>query len=82
MALTPAATATLVKKGFTVNVEDGAGLESKFRNEDYASAGARVVDKNTAFHSGHKIFLDFVLINFSGTSSIFMIEKWRLICIT
>ena len=52
--MTPAATATLVKKGFTINVEDGAGLESKFRNEDYASAGAKVVDKNAAFHSGEK----------------------------
>ncbi|XP_069689607.1 NAD(P) transhydrogenase, mitochondrial-like [Periplaneta americana] len=51
VALTPAATATLVKKGFTVNVEDGAGLESKFRNEDYTSAGGKVVDKNSAFHS-------------------------------
>lgn len=51
VALTPAATATLVKKGFSVNIEDGAGLESSFRNEDYAGAGAKVVDKNTAFHS-------------------------------
>lgn len=51
VALTPAAAAVLVKKGFTVNIEDGAGLESRFRNEDYASAGAKVVDKNTAFHS-------------------------------
>jgi NAD(P) transhydrogenase len=52
VALTPAAAASLVKKGFTVNIEDGAGLESKFRNEDYANAGARVVDKVTAFCSG------------------------------
>jgi len=51
VALTPAATTVLVKKGFTVNVEDGAGLESRFRNEDYANAGAKVVDKNAAFHS-------------------------------
>jgi NAD/NADP transhydrogenase alpha subunit len=55
VALVPAAAATLVKKGFTVNVEDGAGLESKFRSEDYASTGAKVVDKNTAFHSGYNI---------------------------
>ena len=55
MALTPAAAAVLVKKGFTVNIEDGAGLESRFRNEDYASAGAKVVDKNTAFHSGWEL---------------------------
>jgi len=52
VALTPAAAAVLVKKGFTVNIENGAGLESRFRNEDYANAGAKVVDKNIAFHSG------------------------------
>jgi NAD/NADP transhydrogenase alpha subunit len=55
VALTPAAAATLFKKGFSVNVEDGAGLESRFLNEDYAGAGAKVVDKNTAFHSGYNI---------------------------
>jgi NAD/NADP transhydrogenase alpha subunit len=55
VALTPAAAATLIKKGFTVNVEEGAGLESKFRNEDYASTGAKVVDRNTAFLSGYNI---------------------------
>jgi NAD/NADP transhydrogenase alpha subunit len=53
VALTPAAVAALIKKGFSINVEDGAGLESRFRNEDYAAAGATVVDKNTAFHSGY-----------------------------
>jgi NAD/NADP transhydrogenase alpha subunit len=55
VALTPVAVATLIKKGFSVNVEDGAGLESRFRNEDYAGAGAKVVDKNAAFHSGCNI---------------------------
>jgi hypothetical protein len=55
VALTPVAAAALIKKGFSVNVEDGAGLESKFRNEDYAAAGAAVVDQNTAFHSGYSI---------------------------
>jgi len=49
VAITPAATAMLTKKGFTVNVEDGAGALSQFRNEDYAAAGANIVGKNEAF---------------------------------
>ena len=32
----------LVKKGFTVNIEEGAGEQAKFKNEDYAAAGAAV----------------------------------------
>lgn len=52
VAITPAVTATLVKKGFTVNIESGAGLEARFRNDDYAAAGGKLTDKNTAFHSG------------------------------
>merc|ERR1719507_157452 len=47
--ITPAATAMLVKKGFTVNVESGAGLLSKFRDDDFAASGANIVNKNDAF---------------------------------
>jgi len=49
VALTPAATAMLTKKGFTVNIEDGAGTLSQFRNDDFAAAGANIVSKNDAF---------------------------------
>merc|ERR1719507_2937236 len=49
VAITPAATAMLVKKGFTVNVESGAGLLSKFRDDDFAASGANIVNKNDAF---------------------------------
>lgn len=45
-------TATLVKKGFTVNVESNAGFEAKFRNEDYVASGANIVDDKSAFNSG------------------------------
>lgn len=51
VALTPAATATLVKKGFTVNVEAGAGFEAKFRDVDYKQAGGAIVDNRTALQS-------------------------------
>merc|ERR1711963_295072 len=51
VACTPAVTAMLTKKGFTVNIEDGAGTESQFRNMDYEAAGAKIVDSNAAFQS-------------------------------
>lgn len=52
VAVTPAVTAMLVKKGFKVNVEAGCGLEAKFRDSEYSSAGANIVDKTQAFQSG------------------------------
>lgn len=51
VALTPAATATLAKKGFTVDVEAGAGFDAKFRDDDYAKAGANITDAKTALQS-------------------------------
>lgn len=52
MALTPSVAAALIKKGFSLNLEDSAGLGAKFRNEDYASVGAKIVDRNKAYGSG------------------------------
>merc|ERR1712012_52121 len=49
VACTPAVTAMLTKKGFTVNIQEGAGKLSSFRDDDFAAAGAKIVDKNTAF---------------------------------
>lgn len=51
VALTPAVTTTLVKKGFTVNIEEGAGFQAKFRDADYANAGANIVNSPTALAS-------------------------------
>ena len=51
VALTPAATANLVKKGIKVNIEKGAGALASFNDDDYGKAGAQIVDKNTAFSS-------------------------------
>ena len=48
VAISPAATATLTKKGFNVNVESNAGALANFRNIDYEAAGAKVVDTQTA----------------------------------
>lgn len=52
VALTPVVTAALVKKGFTVNIESGAGIEARFRNDDYAAAGGKLTDKKGVFSSG------------------------------
>lgn len=51
VAITPAVTAILVKNGFTVQIENGAGFEAKFRDQDYIDAGAKIVDTKTAFQS-------------------------------
>merc|ERR1711887_396162 len=49
VACTPANTALLTKKGFTVNVQEGAGRLSNFRDEDFAAAGANIIGKEAAF---------------------------------
>lgn len=51
VAVTPTVAAAFIKKGFSVNIEDSAGLGAKFRNEDYASIGASIVDRNKAYGS-------------------------------
>lgn len=51
VALTPAVTQTLVKKGFTVNIEEGAGFPAKFRDDDYSNAGANIVNASAALAS-------------------------------
>jgi len=48
VAISPAVTAALTKKGFTVNVETNAGALANFRNIDYEAAGGKVVDAKTA----------------------------------
>lgn len=52
VAVIPAVVQTLTKKGFAVNVEEGAGKEAKFTNDQYVNAGAKLVDKTNVFQSG------------------------------
>ncbi|KAK9824598.1 hypothetical protein WJX72_011597 [[Myrmecia] bisecta] len=50
VALSPAGVATLTKAGFKeVVVQAGAGAEAKFKDEDYAAAGAKIADVRAAF---------------------------------
>ena len=54
VAITPSAVSVLVKKGLKVQVEENAGLEAQFRNEEYEKAGAVVTGKDGVFKSGKK----------------------------
>jgi NAD(P) transhydrogenase len=49
VALTPANVTQLIKAGFTVVVEKGAGVEAQLSDASFTDAGAKIVDTNTAF---------------------------------
>ena len=51
VAATPATTANLIKLGYDVVVQAGAGLNAAFPDEAYAQAGATVGDVDDAWHS-------------------------------
>ncbi|XP_039983284.1 NAD(P) transhydrogenase, mitochondrial-like [Xiphias gladius] len=51
VALSPAGVQALVKQGFKVQVESGAGEESKFSDQQYKDAGATITDVKGAFGS-------------------------------
>ncbi|GGA64958.1 NAD(P) transhydrogenase subunit alpha [Neiella marina] len=51
VAATPTSIAQLLKLGFDVVVEADAGLASSLSNEAYEQAGAKVVDRQTAWQS-------------------------------
>jgi NAD(P) transhydrogenase subunit alpha len=49
VAATPKSVGQLVKLGYTVLIETGAGVKASFPDGEYVEAGARVVDKATAW---------------------------------
>ncbi len=51
VAVVPQTVTQLVKKGFKINVEENAGVEAKYLNEDYSAAGANVVAAKDAYGS-------------------------------
>lgn len=71
VAISPAVTAALVKKGFTVNIEKGAGEQAKFRDEDYVAAGGNIVDGNKAWETGEKSDEKFPAKKFSSRENRF-----------
>ena len=48
---TPESVGKLVKSGFKVLVETGAGVEAKFSDSDFEKVGAKIVDKKQAFEA-------------------------------
>jgi alanine dehydrogenase len=55
VSLVPAGARALVEEGHTVLVQRGAGLESGISDEEYTSAGARVVTVDEVFQKGELI---------------------------
>lgn len=51
VALSPAGVQALVKQGFKVQVESGAGDEAKFSDQQYKDAGATITDVKGALGS-------------------------------
>ena len=51
VAITPDVAKDLVKKGFEVVVESGAGLNSFYSDDAYVAVGAKTADKNTVYSS-------------------------------
>ncbi len=52
VAMTPEVAAKLVNKGFTLLVEQGAGLAAGYHDDDYLAAGAQVVSRDQALAAG------------------------------
>ena len=49
VALTPDVVKNLVKQGFTIQIENGAGINSFYADEAYTAAGASIVDKSKCY---------------------------------
>ncbi|KAH7334398.1 NAD(P) transhydrogenase beta subunit-domain-containing protein [Rhizoctonia solani] len=56
VALTPANTALLIKKGFKqVLVEEGAGFQAEFADEEYKKAGGKIATRDTVYEQSDVI---------------------------
>ena len=51
VSLSPVAVQALIKAGYNVTVEEGAGAEAKFSNQDYEKSGASIKTRNEVFGS-------------------------------
>jgi NAD(P) transhydrogenase subunit alpha len=57
VSITPLITKELIKQGFTVMVEKGAGLNSFFSDDDYSNAGASIVPQKELLYEGTEVIL-------------------------
>ena len=51
VALSPEATSRLIKLGFKVNIQKGAGEASAFKDDEYSKVGANLVSLDQAIKS-------------------------------
>lgn len=49
VAATPDSVKRLLKSGFDIHIEEGAGLAAGFHDQDYESVGARIVSEKDAW---------------------------------
>ena len=57
VALVPSIVKDLIAKGFSVNVEAGAGMNSFFSDEDYKNAGANIIGDLQTIYSTADVVL-------------------------
>lgn len=67
VALSPAGVQALVKQGFKVQVESGAGDESKFSDQQYREAGATITDVKGALGSDLVLKVRTLLFSLTGS---------------
>ncbi|NNC85668.1 MAG: Re/Si-specific NAD(P)(+) transhydrogenase subunit alpha [Bacteroidia bacterium] len=72
VALSPTVAASLIKEGFEITIESGAGDSSYFVNDDYSNAGVKIsTDKNAIYQSA-----DIILkVNAPSTEEIQLMKK-------
>ena len=64
VAVVPASVQALIKKGFVVNVEQGAGVAANFNNPDYEAAGAKITQAKDVYNSNIVLKVGFVILLF------------------
>jgi len=57
VSIVPDVASKLIKKGFTINVESGAGINAGFTNEQYSESGAKIVDSLEELYASADIIL-------------------------
>lgn len=57
VSIAPDVASKLIKKGFTVNIESGAGLSAGFTDEQYSESGVKVFDSVEELYSSADIVL-------------------------
>ncbi len=77
IGLTPETTKKLVQKGCTVQLQSGAGLRSRFRDADYAAAGAEIVGDGGAALGNADVLLK---VRRPSASDVAGLKRGALLC--